>query len=83
MSELKRVLRWDEDRNPRLADLHPSFIDVDHVNRIIDGMKDHRFPSGVGFLGQSSVVGRDCERASLISSDLDQVSYLFDHSSFS
>ena len=38
-------------RNVTLSDLHPSFANIDHVRRLIVGMRADYYPCGTGYDG--------------------------------
>lgn len=51
MRSLRAELGWTDIRDPVLANLHPSFGNVDHVKRMILDLRDSHFPAGTGFKG--------------------------------
>ncbi|KAG8916396.1 hypothetical protein FRC02_003993 [Tulasnella sp. 418] len=46
---LKHVLGWENSREPLLADLHPSFANLDHVNYMIECVQQYMYPEGTGW----------------------------------
>ncbi|KAH7903935.1 hypothetical protein BJ138DRAFT_1019827 [Hygrophoropsis aurantiaca] len=53
MQGLRQELGWSlsTDRDPSLHDLHPSLGNLDHVRRLINTLRNERFPNGTGFDG--------------------------------
>lgn len=59
---LRRVLAWNGVQDPTLADLHPSLGNSDHTARLINNLRDKRFPHGTGLRGPSPVKAFPCLR---------------------
>ncbi|KAJ7834333.1 hypothetical protein B0H14DRAFT_2363848 [Mycena olivaceomarginata] len=51
ISGLRRSLGWTKPFDLPLAALHPSFGNLDHIRRYIDGLRKVLFPDGTGFEG--------------------------------
>lgn len=50
---LRQVLGWSSERTPTLSDLHPSLTNLDHVRRMINVLRDEKYPNGTGFDGNT------------------------------
>lgn len=51
MACFREHLGWNGIRDPVLSDLHPSLGNLDHVRRIINGLRKDYFVDGTGFSG--------------------------------
>lgn len=60
MAGFRSLLKWNQERDPSLSDLHPSLGNLDHVRRIIDNIRQEIYPQGTGFEGmlQAPIVTR-------------------------
>ncbi|KIJ32609.1 hypothetical protein M422DRAFT_265496 [Sphaerobolus stellatus SS14] len=55
ISDLRHILGWTSIRDPVLADLHPSFGNLDHTGQFINKLRDELFPNGTGLEGESFI----------------------------
>ncbi|TFK44080.1 hypothetical protein BDQ12DRAFT_594008, partial [Crucibulum laeve] len=56
ISDLQRHLHWSSLVDPSLSNLHPSLGNSDHVQRLIDILRQRFFPRGTGFDGAKLLV---------------------------
>lgn len=52
MQNLRDILGWKNHQDPGLGDLHPSLANYDHAARLIDNLRDEKYPAGTGLQGR-------------------------------
>ncbi|GJJ11594.1 hypothetical protein Clacol_005829 [Clathrus columnatus] len=48
---LRKLLRWSDFHDPGLGNLHPSLVNYDHSQRLINELHNKRYPKGTGLEG--------------------------------
>jgi len=55
MTGLRQILGWTDSIDPSLSDLHPSLANLDNAQRLINILRDDRYPEGTGFEGNTVI----------------------------